>query len=38
MEVGNFSEVKEVEIFFGQIGRQIYEVREFEEFWRLGCH
>jgi hypothetical protein len=29
-------EVSEVEIFFSQVGRQIYEVREVEKFWMLG--
>jgi hypothetical protein len=31
-----FWEVREVEILFSQVGRQIYEVREVEEFGRLG--
>jgi hypothetical protein len=39
MEVENFGRLGRSNIFFGQVGRQIYEVREVEKFgslWRSG--
>jgi hypothetical protein len=33
---GKFWEVREVENFFGQVGRQMFDVRDFKKFGRLG--